>query len=211
MEWPEAKAGMPVSAAMWNKARAAVRALKVIAGHGVRVRPTPNGTVVSADIAPPPWVHPFKVSVSGNQATIVPGFVNTEEARIDGVPLSGTEKLPPPVLKWAQTKWDKEGRGYIALELTCDEDWILVKDKVEVVQVAYYDSEDGTAPPKGAGGNALAGGVPGLPGKRARFPLAMLRRRSSGRIDVFQIVQGDLNHRADPRDKASEIARHFFS
>jgi hypothetical protein len=210
LEWPEVRSGQPITAELWNRARAAHRASLLRSGPGVRLRQTPNGTIITGATSGPDWDHPFKVSLIESRAKITPGTVNGIEPRIDDVPLSGTEGDPPPELTWSRLKVDDEGRGYIALELTCDEKWKIIPELLTIVQVASFDSEDGEAPPEDSGGPASAGGIAGLKGRRARYPLAMLRQRASGRVDVFQIVHFALQHRAKPRNEAAQIARHFF-
>lgn len=210
LEWPEVRPGQPITAELWNLARAAHRASLLRSGPGIRLRQTPNGTIITGVSGGPAWDHPFKVSLIDSRAKITPGTVNGIEPRIDDVPLSGTDDDPPPELTWSKLKLDTEQRGYIALELTCDEKWKIIPELLTVVQVASFDSDDSGAPPAGSGGPASAGGVPGLLGRRARYPLAMLRQRKSGRVDVFQIVHFALQHRAQPRNETAQIARHFF-
>jgi hypothetical protein len=197
---------------MWNDARAFVRACRLREGKGIRLHETPDGTFISADIGGAPWNHPFRVFLIGNTAAnIFPGFVNGSiEPEIDGVPLSGSEKKPPPTLKFQRVKLDAERRGYIALEAEFDPNWTVKKGKVKVVQVAYFDSLDGEDPPANAGGKSGAGGVPILKGRLARWPLAMLRARTGGRLDVFQITHGDLQLRAQPRNSKAETGRAFW-
>jgi len=81
---------------------------------------------------------------------------------------------------------------------------------MEMVQAAYFDSENGDDPPSGNGGPSAIGGIPGISGRRVRYPLAMLRQRSTGQLDLFQIVFFNIVHRAQPRDSATDLARHFF-
>jgi hypothetical protein len=96
----------------------------------------------------------------------------------------------------------------VAIEITCGKKWEIVT--MELVQVAYFDSENGEDPPPGSGGPSAVGGIPGISGRRVRYPLAMLRQRKTGQVDLFQIVYSNLTHRAKPKDDATDIARHFF-
>ena len=89
--------------------------------------------------------------------------------------------------------------------MTCREkDWSV--EKVEVVQVADPNTPDGELGDS-PGGN---GGAVALPGRRARHPLAMLRERKDGRLDLFQITFFDLQHRAALGADRKSAARHFF-
>ena len=199
--------GQPITAALWNRLVAAVRAGRVLSGDGVRLRSTPQGTIISAAPGGSPWVHPFMVTLSGSGATVRYGQINAVEPTIGGVPISGTSEEPAPVLRFREPKLDVQGRGYIALEVVCDEKWWL--KRAEVVQVAALDSLDGAAPPEGAGTPIIAGGSPGLPGRKARHALAMLRQRGNGQLALFQIEFFNLQHRVDARSGA-DAGRHFF-
>ncbi len=211
-DFPQARRGQQLTPEMWNDARDFVRANRIREGKGIRLHATPDGTFISADSGGTPWNHPFRVFVIGQTAaTILPGFVNGSiEPEIDGVPLSGSEKEPPPTLKFPRVKLDAESRGYIAIEAEFDAKWTLQKGKVKVVQVATFDSIYGEDPPPNVGGKSGAGGVPLLKGRLARWPLAMLRERKSGRLDVFQITHGDLQLRAQPREPKAETGRAFW-
>ncbi|MEQ1861999.1 MAG: hypothetical protein ABMA13_18935 [Chthoniobacteraceae bacterium] len=171
------------------------------------MRQTPDGTVISGPDAVASWDHPFRVSLIGDSgALITPGFVNLIEAEIDGEPLSAE---PAPKLEWNRPKLDADRRGYIAIEVECDEKWNVKKTGVKLVQVGYLSSENGTDPPPDDEQSA-AGGVPSFTGRRARWPLAMLRQRKDGGLGLFQITHGDLQFRAQPRSAKVDFARCFF-
>jgi len=208
-ELPFVRRGQPITAELWNKLVAAVRSVRLLPGDGARLRSTPNGTLVGFDAPSAPWAHPFQVTLIGQSAAqISSGLVDAIEPKIDDVPLSGTDDQPPPRLEFGKLKLDANNRGYVAIEITCDEKWKITK--MEIVQVAYFDSESGEEPPEGSGGVSAIGGIPGISGRRVRYPVAMLRLRKSGLLEVFQIVFFNLAHRAQPRDDRSQIARHFF-
>ena len=131
--------------------------------------------------------------------------MNRVDAKIKDVPLAGTDDQPPPVLKFGQPMLDDEGRGYICVEVTCREkDWSV--EKVEVVQVADPNTDDGEQG-EGTGGS---GGAVALPGRRARYPLAMLRERKDGKLDLYQITFFDLQHRPALGTDRKTATRHFF-
>ena len=206
---PFVRRGQPITADLWNRLVAVVRAVRLLPGDGARLRSTPDGTIIGFDAAPAPWAHPFQVSLIGRSAAqIGPGLVNAIEPKIDGAPLSGTDGKPPPKLEFGKLKLDKDGRGYVAIEITCDGKWKL--KTMEMVQVAYFDSENGEDQPPGSGGPSAIGGIPGISGRRVRYPLAMLRQRTSGQLDLFQIVFFNIVHRAQPRNATNDVARHFF-
>jgi hypothetical protein len=205
------KAGQLLRAGPWNAAGRAIRALRILSGFGVRLRETSNGTIINFDGGAQTFDHPFRVTLDGpTLATIRPGRVNTIPAKIKGILLEGDDENEPPQLEFEEPKFDKDGRGWIAVEVTCSKtDWSIVA--VEVVQVSDLDTDDGLAPKDSAASGSPAGGVPNLPGRRARWPLAMLRKRLDG-VVMFQSTMHDLQHRrkAATADATADVGRHFF-
>jgi hypothetical protein len=62
------KPGQRITAALWNRLAAAARACRILSGDGIRIRTTPDGTLISCS-ALEPWKHPFKVALSGTTAS----------------------------------------------------------------------------------------------------------------------------------------------
>jgi hypothetical protein len=179
--------GQRITAVLWNKLVTACRAARILAGDGIRLRHTPDGTLISCSTWKP-WNHPFKVSFSGTSATINRGLVGGIEPTIKDVPIGGDEESgkAQPRLEFKQPKLDEEGRGWIAIEVTCEQkEWKVAS--AETVQVADLKSDDAS---------------------KALHPIAMLRQRANGSLVLFQIEFFNLQHRADVR--ASGDARHFF-
>lgn len=203
---PFVRKGQPITAALWNQLCAAVRACRLIAGDGVRLREMPDGTIITFDGDGAEFVHPFQVSLIGTEAASVrPGTVNKVDAKIKDVPLAGKEGEAPPVLKFGTPMLDDEGRGYICVEVTCREkDWSV--EKVEIVQVADPNTEDGEAGEGHSGSTASVA----LPGRRTRYPLTMLRERKDKKLDLYQITFFDLQHRAALGTDRKTATRHFF-
>lgn len=201
---PFVRKGQPITALLWNQLCAAVRGNRLIAGNGVRLREMPDGTIITFD-GGADFVHPFQVSIIGTEAaSIRPGTVNKVDAKIKDVPLAGEDGEAPPVLKFGQPMLDDEGRGYICVEVTCREkDWSV--EKVEVVQVADPNTDDGEPGEGTGGGSAVA-----LPERRTRYPLAMLRERKDKKLDLYQITFFDLQHRAALGTDRKTATRHFF-
>lgn len=182
------KPGQPITAALWNKLAAAARSCRILAGDGVRLRQTPDGTLISCSVWKP-WSHPFKVSLSGDTATVGRGLVDGVEPKIKGVPIGGdpANGKPQPKLEIREPEFDEEGRGWIAVEVTCDsEKWDVTE--ATIVQVADLKSAD---PLKGL------------------HPLAMIRDTGGATMTLFQIAHFNLQHRADVRE-GGKAARHFF-
>jgi hypothetical protein len=203
---PFVKRGQPITATLWNQLCAAVRACRLVAGDGVRLREMPDGTIITFDGGGTEFVHPFQVSLIGTEAAAIrPGTVNKVDAKIKDVPLAGEDGEAPPVLKFGTPMLDDEGRGYICVEVTCREkDWSV--EKVEVVQVADPNTDDGEAGEGHSGSTASVA----LPGRRTRYPLAMLREREDKKLDLYQITFFDLQHRAALGTDRKIATRHFF-
>ena len=184
--------GERITAALWNKLVDACRCARILPGDGIQLRRTPDGTLISCSTWKP-WNHPFKVSLSGNAATINKGLVDGIEPAIKGTPISGEPDTgqgaikPPPKLEFKQPKLDKEGRGWIAVEILCDKK-LWKTQSAEMVQVSDFKTDD---PLKGL------------------HPIAMLRQRANGSLALFQIEFFNLQHRANVLTDG-KTARHFF-
>ena len=203
-QWPEARPGQEITADLWSLARAANRANRWRPGDGMLFTETSDGIVVSAKRRALLWNHPFRVTVSGGSATVLVGTINTLVPLIDETPL---DEDPAPVLRWDELWTDEDGRGYIALDFQCDENWKIIPETLEVLQVADWLTEDG-GPSDDPSAMAYSGSVPGLSDRRARWPLAMLRDRG-GRVDLYQITMAGIQHKAVPSFDGKR-AQHFF-
>jgi len=203
----EARAGEDITQAKWNALKAAVAELRLRAGYNVRIRRMNGlGTTISFDDTSGPFVGRFACSLTNGGAKISQGFVNASiEPTIKGVPISGdaANNVPQPVLQFSAPKVGSDGRGWIALLLTATAK--LTIGTIEAVQVASLDAK---AIP-GSGGPVTNGGSPAIPGSQALHPLAMLIKRSSGQIDLFQIEFFNIQWRIAFRPGAG-AARHFF-
>ena len=104
---------------------------------------------------------------------------------------------------------DRRDRGYLALEATFNEKWEVLS--ATIVQVADLDTDDGLVPAKASGTPGYSsGGTLTIKGRRARHPLAVIRKRSSGALMLFQVTHFDLAHRAKVLGTDNARARHFF-
>lgn len=202
------KAGDVLSAKSWQMMERAVTMIQLFSGYGISLRKTADGTIISVDAQAVAWDHPFKVDLSGPRGcTITFGTVNGKVPQIKGVPMDGGDKnLPVPAFEWEETRLDKEGRGWIAVEVHFDEGWFI--DNAYFVQVASLETDDGSE-----GGDltktAMAvGTAPTLSGNRTRWPIAMLKRRGNGQLEIFQQVHHTLQHRM--KQNARGVPRHFF-
>ena len=178
--------GEKLTAALWNKLVTAVRSCYIMPGDGVRIRRTPDGTMLSCSLWAA-WDHPFRVRGSGS-VTINKGLVDGIEPNINGVPLSGDPKKnkPVPTLNITTPKIGKDGIGWIAVEITVDPiKWKTLT--AEVVQVDTLSVQEKL---------------------KARHPLAALAQRDDQSVDIFQVEFFNLQHRAD--GATGVPSRHFF-
>ena len=179
--------GDKLTASLWNKLVALVRSCRVWPGTGTRIRRTPDGCIISASFADS-WDHPFKVFFGGDSCTINKGLVDSIEPTINGVPLSGDakKKKDVPTLNLGSPKFDKDGLGWIVVEITVDSDkWKTVSAEIKQVDTLKADSK-----------------------LKGRHPIALLTQRDNGSIDCFQVEYFNLQHRTDGKDKTP--TRHFF-
>ena len=116
--------GDPVMPA-WNRLLEWVKQFRLVAGRGVRFQRTPNGTYVVADLRSNPWNHPFKVSLSDQEATIAFGTVEDIVPRIGGQPIDGLDEkgrqAVPPKLRLDGGP-NSDLRSWIAVEARVDRD-----------------------------------------------------------------------------------------
>lgn len=193
----------------------AVRALRLISGFGVRLREMPDGTFINFDGSQQIFDHPWRCTLQGGTACRVnPGLVNKVMVSIKGIPLTGDEEHAAPTLEFKDgVRLDAEGKGWIAIEVTCSEkDWSLAPKGVEIVQVADLNTEDGNAPKDAAASLSNPGGAPNIRGRRARHPIAMLKKLPSTGLKLRQVTFFNQTHRVrtDDKDPKADAGRHFF-
>lgn len=199
---PEVRPGQEIRAQLVRQLRDAIVATQIRPGANVRVSETRDGTIVDFTGGSAGFIGAFFVSLAGeNSVSILPGTINGVPATIKGKPL---DDQPAPVLEWRRLKVDREGRGWIAAEITCDPENAWAVKTVEMVQVADLNTDDGE-PGLVA---SSSGEARTLTGNRARRGVAMLRQRPDGRLDVYQIAYFSLQHRIAPRTGGPP--RHFF-
>ena len=179
--------GDKLTAELWNKLVLAVKSCTVWPGSGTRIRRTPDGTTISATFWDD-WSHPFKVNYAGSACTVSKGLIDGVEPKIKDVPISGDSKnkQPIPVLDVSHPKLDKDGHGWIAIEIEVDAD----KWKTTAASIVQVDSLKSDAKLKG------------------RHPLAFLTKKADDSIECFQVEFFNLQHRTDGKDKTP--TRHFF-
>ena len=179
--------GDKLTAALWNKLVSAVKACTVWPGAGTRIRRTPDGTTISATFRDD-WDHPFKVFFSGDSCTVNKGLIDGIEPTIKDVPISGdaAKKKGVPSLNLSHPHLDKEGKGWVVIEIEVDED----KWKTTKAAVIQVDSLKSTEKLKG------------------RHPIAYLTQESDTDLKCFQVEYFNIQHRTDGKDKTP--TRHFF-
>lgn len=203
--------GEVISAKTWNEAMTFLLGCRLQAGRDTRLDSRPDGTTITFDSASNRWPHNFRcVLAPGDSGVQVRfGTVNGKVPRIAETPLDAA--TPRPLLWSTAPRLDADGRGWIAVEVTFDAQWGV--QSAIIVQVANLDTDTGDVPKTAIG--YWGGGTLTLPrlskttGPRARWPLAMLRRRDTGSLDLFQVTHFSLQHRVSIKPGETR-GRHFF-
>lgn len=162
-------------------------------GANLRMGSNSLGTWFTAAGGGGDFSHPFTVLVAGNKCRVSPGLVIGDvgvEPKIGGVPLSGGEKKPKPVLELDGSLTNAQGESWVCVEVEEKEEGGNLKPESLRAVVVQRDAP------------VLMGG------KTGRAPLAMLRYKSSkSRPEVFQIAFFHLRYEAGG---TAEKRRHFF-
>lgn len=145
--------------------------------------------IVSRGSNPTLWGGAFAIGLGADYVTVNFGMVNEVEPEINGVPISGVtaqgERVQQPQLELNE-KFDAEGRQWVVLQVTVDEDGRFSK-KPEVAIVTQLQSSKSDV---------------GL------HPLGVLTRT----MEVHQITHFHLKHawvKSVRRDDGAR-PRHFF-
>lgn len=182
------------------------RTSKIVCGAGVRVQYLPSGGVhIFADDNSTPWEHPFKVRVTGAEATVRPGTINgvfpaIGEIRIDGTDAKG-EQAETPKLRLEPLGGT---RTYIALKLSLKEDPVeFDPSDIGSAQIVHIEKLPALFTQGGAVINA---------DNSTLYPLAMLAWGDDGTVRrAFQITHHNLNHRFVLGSAAAgKPSRHLF-
>lgn len=184
---------------------------ELTAGPGASVHSTPFGRIVRARRTGSAFNSPWFATILGDEEVgFRQGTVNGLRATIGGIPLEGDEKREPPTLKLPSIHWNKDGLGWLCVEVTFRDPktrdatpWAVLK--AEMVQVADPDAEDPAKP----GSPFKVGGARPLLRFRARWPIAMLQQDGDS-FDLFQITHFNLTHRVALKADGVSAARHFF-
>lgn len=198
---------IPLLASFWNNLKAMVRARRLLAGVGVRLREMPFGTIVNFDADAAVWDHPWRIALSGKEATLRKGLVDGIEPKIGDRLMSGDKKNPdPPKLTIAPSRFTTKGRSLICVEIECNEAWKTKSAKL--VQVARLNDADPDTP--GDGDTPLL--PPALSGRKTRYPLVLLCKDEAGNVIAFQITYFNLRHVAlfPSGTREESRIRHFF-
>jgi hypothetical protein len=210
-------AGDLLRAGPWNAAMRLIRSLRLVGGFGVRLRTLPDGTIINFDGRWNTFDHAWRCQLIGESgASINPGTINKIMGKIDDGSgnLTRLDDATKPILDWSKDgiKLDKDGIGWIAAEVECSElDWSVAE--VKMVQVSDLDTDDGLAPKDESASGSSAGGVPNLPGRRARFAVAMLRNQKQTGLQITPCAHFNQTHRVYTtfgQDPKKDAAWHFF-
>jgi hypothetical protein len=182
------------------------RTSKIVRGAGVRVQYLPSGGIhIFADDNFNPWTSPFKVRVTGTEATVREGTVNGVVPAIGDIRLDGTDADGAFV---EEPKLEVEhlggSRSFIALKLTFTEE--PVEFDAADPQAAQIVHVEEVHPLFTQGGAVINDDNSTL------YPLASIAWKDDGTVRrSFQIVHHNLNHRF-VRGSASlgKPSRHLF-
>lgn len=208
------KAGDLLRALTWNAAGKILRAMRLIAGWNVRLTETPSGTLINFVASAQIFDHPFRGKLQGintvfsNYGTInnIPCTIKDSKTGLQ-TPLDIKNGSGSPILRWEKLLLDGKGYGWIAAEVTCDEDWHITG--VEIVQVADLESEDGKAKLDGTVTQPSGGGVKGISKRRARWGLMVIfQDPKTTELTLWQNTFANLKHRV--RVDIDGKSYHFF-
>lgn len=180
-----------ISARLWDLMAAAVTERRIVSGYRTRVHTDPEGTTINLQY-PSEWPFAWSAIVSDERAIVARGTLNGAEPVMRDADGRGEMPLGQgPVLAITSGKFDDNGRGYIALEVTIDTSDYQTITKLEVVQCANLTTEK-TEPTKGYFPAGLTEFAPG----QVRYPLVRLVRQSG--VVGYQQAYFDLQMVALP-------------
>lgn len=203
-----AKRGEPIIK-KWNLLIEFIKQTDVIVGsEGVRVRKTPNGTVVTVDRNFAAFPHPFRVRRTGDQFSVREGTVAGLLPYIEKVDLSGrdeggNEKDVPRIKATNSRGSDATYLAVVATPIVTTRG-VGLESSPDTLRIEHIDSLDGV--------NLNTGGVTEKDG-RVIYPIARIDWDSKGNTirEVFQIVHHNLNHRYVQGNAQTGVSsRHFF-
>lgn len=140
--------------------------------------------------------HPWLVTATGAVARVRSGLVLANvsvEPVIGGVPLSGTDRQPPPKLKLDAEKTNEAGESWVCVEVTPDAEGKLdAEGETSMVEVVQRD-------------------VPVVStGDTGRTPLALLVYRESRLVQVWQVAYFNFRYETSKGTEEGARRRHFF-
>ncbi len=139
----------------WNKLLNWAKQFRVLAGRGIRLTRTPNGTYIVAELQASAWDHPFRVMLSGKEVTVGMGTLNNRIPTINGVALDGAQAVPKLKLTGVP---NAELRSWVCLQVRVDRHSgeINTDDENAVSIVHKNDIENGLPSDGSIGLHALA-------------------------------------------------------
>jgi len=139
----------------WNKLLNWAKQFRVLAGRGIRLTRTPNGTYIVAELQASAWDHPFRVMLSGKEVTVGMGTLNNRIPTINGVALDGAQAVPKLKLTSGP---NAELRSWVCLQVRVDRQTgeINTDDENPVSIVHKNDIENGLPSDGSIGLHALA-------------------------------------------------------
>jgi hypothetical protein len=213
--------GEEVTAELWNKLVAEVRARRIVRSTGTRVSYAPDGQTIAFE-RPGGFSHAWQANVAKDAGTrwyafVAPGTINGQEAvNPDGTKLSDLAATNDPAIEIVSQKFDTRNRGFIVAEIEMKAGYSAI-DKITIVQCPDLTSDSTTARPMSARWERGITGFDRDGVHRARYPIARLAL-SGGVVFCYQVAYWNQQHAAIPPvppgtnqvSSGSSLARHFF-
>lgn len=196
----------------WERLVRWVDTLKVVPGDGIKVRETPNGTIVSVIRDRHVFKHPFKISASEKGALVQAGTVNNTTPYILDVATKSWRRIdnrdddgkrfkdgsPNPIMG-LNLKENEGGKLYISLRVVPNKEGDIESPKKNLRIVQTSTAEGPKNDKDGA----------------AYYPLALFYLDKNGKAieETFQIVHHNMNYKYQARKSSKgEVTgiRHIF-
>lgn len=144
---PEATKGKSVKAA-WQALVAWAKSTRILPGPGVRLARTAAGTIISFSAPRQTFRGAFACTLTGDRVTIGLGTVEGIEPTLNGQPITGDKKHPPPTLLIANSKFNAAGKSWVCVraKVTAGKFDPKAKDAVEIIQSDRPHGRDNTGP-----------------------------------------------------------------
>ena len=188
----------------YNRLARTVRDWQWFGGEGIALVRLPSGTTVMRLPETKLWAHPWRVTLSGDSASLLQGLCNTEMPHLQGRPMDGLDAKGNPHRDGVPTLplgKMAEGDAWIVLRAYADE---AAKGKL----VLPYTIEKAEKRTWGAGYAAAQEGKDGA--LFGDFPLALLRTDGDGGTRLTQVAHFNIRCKFQAGAGAGKKGRFWF-